>query len=73
MADSLDASLMGRIIRIVFMLRTETRMGLNGPEITIKDWVLHEEGRDCLSEPPRAAEDISEEEGGADDDDAIQP
>ncbi len=73
MAEKLDASLLGRLIRIVFMLRTETRMGLAGPEITIKDWVLHEEGKDCLSEPPHAAEDPGDDETAAEDDDAIQP
>lgn len=72
MAEKLDKDVVGKTIRLVFTLRTETRFGLAAPELTIKDWKLHEEGVDCLSEPPQSQspEDPGDEEG-ADDDDAV--
>lgn len=38
LAKELNPSILNKTIRIAFTLRTETRYGLIGPELTIRDW-----------------------------------
>lgn len=64
MADKFPPEMVGTVIRIVFTLRSEMRLGLSAPELTIKDFKLCPDGSDGLSVPPseNTVPDASEED-----------